>query len=236
MVTPPNPIIGIIFGRMDSERLPGKMLLRANGVPLIGYVIERAKRIMGVQSIVLATTGRPTDDELAEYARTQGIEVFRGDSEKVLYRGLKCAQQYGAIYFVRLNGDSPFLDYHLIGQSLGCLQLAQPDLVSNLIGRTFPYGISVEIIRTETLRRLLMTEQLDYQDQEHVTRYFYRNRWKFSIHRISSRYPELSGARLTVDTEDDFTAFCQIISELGDDALSSEYGRVARLRLSMNQR
>ena len=59
-------VVGIILARLDSTRLPGKALRQVKGVPLIGYIIARAKRIPDLEVLVLATTERPLDDSLAE--------------------------------------------------------------------------------------------------------------------------------------------------------------------------
>jgi len=45
----------IIQARMGSTRLPGKSFKKILGKPLIYYVIDRAKRVSGIDSIIVAT-------------------------------------------------------------------------------------------------------------------------------------------------------------------------------------
>jgi spore coat polysaccharide biosynthesis protein SpsF len=68
----------IIFARMGSSRLPGKMLLPIAGRPLLGRVIDRVKCAGGDCPIVVATSTEAADDAIERYARKEGVEVFRG--------------------------------------------------------------------------------------------------------------------------------------------------------------
>ena len=53
------------------------------------------------------------------------------------------------------------------------------DLITNIFPRTFPSGLSVEIIKTNTLGKSL--KLFSKLDKEHVTRYFYRKSSEFKI-------------------------------------------------------
>jgi spore coat polysaccharide biosynthesis protein SpsF len=208
-------IIGIILARTDSSRLPRKVLQNIQGIPLIGYVIERAKAIQGLDCVVLATTDRTIDDSLAAYAHKQNISVYRGHTHDVAYRVLQCAKTYQSDYFVRINGDSPFLDPELIHQGIEHCQ-QQVEIVTNLIERTYPYGISVEIIRTKSYERTY--NQLDNQeDREHVTLYLYRNIEQFTVHSMVLIPPYTGKAHLVVDTLEDMKRFKQVVGYLGKD-------------------
>jgi spore coat polysaccharide biosynthesis protein SpsF len=159
------------------------------------------------------------DDPLCEYARSVGIHVFRGELEDVASRVLRCALQSASDYFIRLNGDSPFVDPTLVEAGIALCLDTQPDLVTNLIGRTFPYGISVEILRTATFGRLY-ARFTQPEDREHLTRYLYSHPEEVNIQTLISPDEALKKARLVVDTEEDWQMFEKIV--LG---LESRYGR-----------
>jgi spore coat polysaccharide biosynthesis protein SpsF len=227
--------IGIVPARMDSKRLPSKALREVLGRPLVQYVIERARRVRSLAAIVVATSARPVDDALADHAQRLGAEVFRGSAHNVAERCASCARRYAADFFVRLNADSPFPDPMLIEQGLGQLTGPVPaDLVSNLPGRTFPYGISVEVVNVTTLLRILPT--LGDAEAEHVTRRFYEQPDRFAIRRLVSSRPELRDARLVVDTEDDLAAFLALARSLGPRVLEASFDEVAALALAGRQR
>lgn len=219
--------MGIIAARTDSTRLPAKVLAQINGLPLIGYVIKRANRISDLKGLVLATTDRIVDDQLAEYAAFHGLSVYRGELDDVALRLLNCAKKYEADYFLRLNGDSPFLDPELIKEGIGYCKDGQADIITNLIDRTFPYGISVEIVKTIAFERAY--KNMSFEQREHVTQYLYENPDQFVFRTLRSSYPELSQARLVVDTEKDMELFKRIAEHLGDSILDLGYRQAAEL-------
>lgn len=225
-------IVGIIPARVDSTRLQGKVLRQVRGMPLIGYVIARAKRTPGLGVLVLATTDRPVDDPLAEYALAQGVAIYKGDLCDVARRLLTCAVKFRGDYFVRLNGDAPFIDPDLVAQGIAYCQDGRTDLVTNLIGRTFPYGIAVEIIRRHAFERAY-ARMTTPEEREHVTQYLYKHPEEFNIQTITSPFPELSRARVVVDTEADFEMFERVVAQLGEAALTASYQQVASLYLTM---
>jgi spore coat polysaccharide biosynthesis protein SpsF (cytidylyltransferase family) len=227
-------VIGIIPARLDSARLPGKALRRASGRPLIDYVIARAQRIPHLDALVVATTDRPLDDPLADHVDSQGIAVHRGETSDVALRLLNCAQEFKGEYVVRLNGDSPFLDPDLIGQGIEYCRDGTPDLVTNLPGRTFPYGISVEVVRVATLRQA--HPHMEHpEDREDVTKYFYDHLQDFKAVTMRSQLEGLADARLVVDTEADFRMFETMVKSLGDELERSRYPDIAQLYLRLSQ-
>lgn len=224
-------VVGIVPARLDSARLPGKVLREVAGRPLIGYVLERARRVRGLQAVAVATTDRACDEPLVGYAQAQGVAVLRGDTEDVAGRFLAAAEVFGADYLVRMNGDSPFLDPRLVEEGIAALA-SGADFVTNLPDRTFPYGIAVEIVRAAALREL--HPRMTPEDREHVTRYLYEHRTGLRVRELRSPHAELAPARLVVDTEDDLGVFRTLVERLGERALSAGYAATARLRLEVS--
>ena len=69
-------ISAIIEARMTSTRLPGKHMLPANGKPMIGYLIDRLKKVLSLDTIVMATTVNEADDPLVKLALSKNINFF----------------------------------------------------------------------------------------------------------------------------------------------------------------
>lgn len=219
-------IAGIVLARMDSSRFPGKPLAPVGSKVLLDFVIERANRIPGLDSIVIATSSRAIDDPLEHFADGVSTYCFRGDGENVANRALSCAQQIGADYFVRLNGDSPYLLPELISEGLTKLRAEQPDLVSNIFPRTFPYGISLEIVNTETLAVAL--PHFTVFESEHLTSHFYANSQNFKILNISAATEYDTSARMVVDTPQDFETFSKVVSKMRENFITATLPQILR--------
>jgi len=224
-------IIGIVLARLDSKRLPSKALKDILGRPLISYAIERVRRVRSLSEVIIGTSSRPIDDPLAVYGSSAGITVFRGSAENVALRCLECSRALKADFFVRLNGDSPFVDPELIEEGIRMAgELPRPDLVTNLIGRTFPYGVSVEIVNVATMEQII--DSFDEDAAEHVTKRFYDRPQDFQLRRMNSSIPHLASARLVVDTPEDVVRFREIAGILGPRVGLAPYHEVASLSLS----
>ena len=78
--------VATIEARMNSSRLPGKVLLPAAGKPMLWHLVERLKQVKSLSEIILATTVNPSDDVLEKFAKEVGIKLFRGSEEDVLSR------------------------------------------------------------------------------------------------------------------------------------------------------
>lgn len=223
-------IIAIVPARMDSTRLPGKPLRLLHGKPLLEHVLNRARCIPGLSAVVLATTARAIDDPLVEFAEQNRVAAFRGPQDDVALRFLECARLFHADGFIRANGDSPFLDAALIGRGVEACSSEDLDFVTNLVGRTYPYGIAVEIVKTKTFAQLYPRLTLD-SEREHVTSYFYQHLDEFKVYRLTSARPELGSARLTVDTETDLRKLQYVCERLGAAVATAGFEKVAEIYL-----
>tara|TARA_Y100000589_G_scaffold81937_1_gene75902 strand:+ start:687 stop:1373 length:687 start_codon:yes stop_codon:yes gene_type:complete len=204
----------IIFSRMGSSRLPGKALRHIAGEPLIKRVINRVSKVKNLSTIVVATSNSRTDDGLSQYIQSLNIEVFRGAAHDVLNRAVSCASYLGVDKFVRINGDSPFIDPELLEKGIDMWGDPNLDLISNVFPRTYPVGMSVEIIKTDSLKKILGLTA-DSCDREHITRFFYKNPEKFRILNFESGRPDLRKVRLAVDTKEDLERINWLFKELG---------------------
>jgi len=222
--------VGIILARSDSSRLPGKVLTDlGGGRTMLDLVKARAARSAGLSGLILATSDRPCDDELAAHAASAlGLAVFRGDVEDVAGRALAAALAHDAGWFARINGDSPFVDAGLLDAGIRLAAETGADLVTNVLERTYPYGIAVEIFRTDTYRRAIV--DFDAFEREHIARHYYQHPDRYRIVSLPpSPDPGLSEVRLTVDDADDLAAAREIVRQLGDEADRASYLRVAEL-------
>jgi N-acetylneuraminate synthase/N,N'-diacetyllegionaminate synthase len=200
-----------IICRYSSARLPGKILKEINGRTVLSYIVERAQKVAAETPIVVATSTDETDDPIAAYCQRVGLQVFRGDLDDVAGRLLACAQANKWDFVVRVNGDNLFLDSQNLAEMLAIARTAVFDFVSNVPGRTFPYGMSIEIVRTSFYREALAKMQ-EASHREHVTSWLYENPdfGKRYIHTNIS-CPEAAGMKLALDTQEDLEKATSIL-------------------------
>lgn len=204
--------VAIIVARLSCARLPGKALLDLGGQPLLEYTLERAQRVHRVDEIVLATSDDASDQPLADYAEKAGLPVYRGSLADVAGRVLGAATSAGAGQFLRVNGDSPWIDPGLLDMALDVLESSPVDLATNIFPRTFPAGVSVEAVRTAAFRRACERMTGD-SDREHVTRFFYQHPSEFRIHNIESGR-DWGSLHLAVDTAEDLALAERVVGRM----------------------
>lgn len=204
----------IILCRYDSSRLPGKILMPLQGKPILQYILERIEQVVDLSSIVVATSDEISDDPVFEYCQRNGINCFRGSKENVAKRFLECAEEYKFDFFVRINGDNLFVDSEILRTLLNIASTGNYDFISNVKGRTFPKGMSIEVVSFDFYRSAY--ERFDKSDHfEHVTIFFYQHEnLGRQYHYINHICPEAAGIQLAIDTVEDFERAASMIARM----------------------
>lgn len=190
--------IAIIQARSNSRRFPNKVLKLINGKPLISYVYNRVKKAKEVKKIYVACSNLKSDDILAKYCKDKKYNLYRGSLNNVLKRFSDILEKKKQIYFLRITGDSPCADPKLIDHAINLFKENNYDIVTNVFPRSFPKGISVEVIKSKLIIDLNKLKISKY-NREHVTSYFYQNSKKYNIKNIKNRI-NYSRFSLAVDT------------------------------------
>src|SRR5437016_5477820 len=97
----PARVVVIIQARMQSQRLPGKVMADLHGEPMLAQVVRRAADIAGAADLVVATSDSPADDAIAKLCSRQDWHCFRGSEADVLDRFYQAARQMFAEHVVR---------------------------------------------------------------------------------------------------------------------------------------
>jgi len=211
----------IILCRYNSSRLPGKILREINGKPIIEYIYERIGKVLSTENIVVATSEVETDDPIADYCKQKAYNCFRGSLENVSKRFLNCAQKFQFDYATRINGDNLFADISSLREMIGTVQTGDYNLVSNLKNRTFPKGMSIEIVKTDYYAEVYKQFSTP-EDFEHVTWYLYQNKENNFHYHFNTDCPEFAGVQLAIDTQEDFDTAKAILDKF--TAPHQEYG------------
>ena len=105
--------------------------------------------------------------------------------------------------FFRLCADSPCFDPTLLKSAI-YLSEQNPDydLITNVHPRSFPKGQSVELIKLDSIKRLI-SFGLSSFEKEHITTGFYSRKKEFKIYNINSKIEKYKNIQLSVDTPED---------------------------------
>jgi spore coat polysaccharide biosynthesis protein SpsF len=206
--------VAVIEARMASTRLPGKVLRPILGRPMLALLIERVSAASLVHQIVVATTTNPGDDAIQALAETLGVGCYRGSEEDVLNRVLEAAQKFSADLIVEITGDCPLTDPGVIDSVISAFQAHTCDYASNIMKRTFPRGLDVQVFPTRVLEEVARLTD-DPVDHEHVSLYMYEHPDRFSLLNVESTLdPAWWDLRLTVDTAEDLQLVTEIFARL----------------------
>src|SRR5690554_750866 len=225
-----HPRIGaVVLSRFSSRRLPGKALLPLGGRPLLGFVVERLQRVFEPPDIVVATSVESSDDPIAEFCDAHSIQCYRGDLHDVAGRFAGAARTFGFDFATRINGDNAFVDAPTLRQMLEIARDDHYDFLSNVEGRTFPAGMSVEIVRTDFYVRHINHLQRP-EHREHVTLALYerphlgRRRYVYN-----TLHPEAAGLHLAIDKIGDLMRARTLVARMQGPHTDYDLARLLQL-------
>jgi spore coat polysaccharide biosynthesis protein SpsF len=208
-----RPIIAISQARMNSTRLPGKVLRPILGRPLLWWHLTRLRRAKHLDGVVVATTEAPGSDPIAEIAGDLGIPVHRGSEHDVLARFADAAAMMGAATVVRVTSDCPLIDPDLVDQVIEEYLAFRPKThYASLDVARFPRGFDTEVFSAAALQAA-MSEAIDPFEHEHVTPFLWRRPERFGLRQLSRAEPPIA-YRLCVDEADDLALVARIIETL----------------------
>ena len=204
----------IVQARMNSRRLPGKVMLPIKGKPMLSYLLERLKHVKKAEALIIATTYHKESDAIHKLCRELNVLCVRGSERDVLSRYIKAIERYNLDAVVRLTSDNPLVDPSLVDEMIDEFkgELPQLDYLENVYNSGYPIGYCVEVIRSEALKKAFAEAEKDYQ-HEHVTPYLVENNEKFRT-AVFERKKASPNFRLTVDTKEDFMLATWIIENL----------------------
>lgn len=208
-------VVLIIQARMSSQRLPGKVLKKVLGRPLLWYMLQRLEFCNLVDEVVVATSVNSADDAIAHFCEEEEVPCFRGAEDDVLGRYYHCAKEFSADAVVRVTADCPLIDPDVVDQIVVAYRNAYPQIeyISNTRVRNFPRGFDTEVFSFEALEQA-HREAIHSIAREHVTPFIRLQPGRFRVANYLSTYGDYSEYRLTVDEKDDFRLISKIIESL----------------------
>ena len=212
-----------IEARMTSSRLPGKVMMKIGNKEVISILIERIKKSKFVKNIIVATTTNEVDDIIEKITKNHDVHCFRGDENDVLGRLSFALEGCTEENVIQLTGDNPLIDPEIIDymcnyylDSNSNYDFLTNNGLMNMDDHYLPLGMDVSIFKRKDLIEISLKTN-DLEDREHPTLFFYRTgRSSYSIKNIEipDIWQNTLGARLTLDTIEDFRVISEIYSSL----------------------
>ena len=225
-----DKIVAIIQARMGSTRLPDKVLMEIDGVPLLEIMLSRVAKSELLDKVIIATSTLPNDEQIEEFCQKYGYECFRGSENDVLSRYYECATIYHAEVIVRLTADCPLIDPVIIDKVINHYFSKNVDYAANTVPpetSTFPDGSDVEVFSFKALERA-HGEASDPKDREHVTFYFWKYNHGFSTAQLTQD-KDWSNYRITVDYSEDIEVIRFLVLELKKNGSFGNMGEIIQL-------
>lgn len=158
--------VAIIQARMNSTRLPGKVMLQLPGGTVLQTVVERVRAAKRVDRVVVATSMNKADAQITSLCWHNGIDCHRGSEADVLDRVYQAAISRGADYVVDITADCPLVDPRhidrIVGELIGDRRSFKSrshddddlDYVSNCWIREWPDGLDVQAYSIDALEKV----------------------------------------------------------------------------------
>lgn len=199
----------IILCRYNSSRLPGKILMNLGGITILELIHQRISKVKTINEVIVATSDEISDDPIVQLCESKGFRCYRGDLNNVSKRFLDTAEYLNLDYAIRINGDNVLVDIPTLEDMVNIALPNKYTFISNVKNRTYPKGMSIEIVDVKKYAGLLkIYNTREYQ--EHVTLFYYEHEIEGCYFKYNTEYPELKGIQLALDTNEDFN-FIQAI-------------------------
>ena len=208
----------IIQARINSSRLPGKVLMPLGGHSVLEHTLKRCKAIEGVDTVCCAVPTSQEHDPVAEEAFKIGVHVFRGSENDVLDRYYQAARELKADTVMRVTSDCPLIDPKVCSQVLDLFRREKADYATNNMPPSWPHGLDCEVVSFAWLERSA-DEATKKFEREHVTQYV-RNHAEAKLVNLPCPEEGVSELRWTIDNKADYAFFTEMYARLpvGTDA------------------
>jgi glutamate-1-semialdehyde 2,1-aminomutase/spore coat polysaccharide biosynthesis protein SpsF len=220
-------IVIIIQARMDSTRLPRKVLFDLEGKSVLQRVYERSCDVKNIDKAIIATTVTKEDDELVYFCHKNDIPIFRGSKEDVLDRYYRAAKMHHADAIIRITGDCPLIDPQEVDKVVEKYINGGFDFVSNYQPPMLPDGLDASIGSFSAYEKSWHEAKLK-SEREHVTPYIINHPADFKVDSVTydKNYSHL---RWTVDEPEDYEFIRKIYKQIKENHIYGHLNEVLNI-------
>lgn len=207
--------LAVVQARMGSSRLPGKVMKILGNKRAIGWAVSAAMRAPGIDMVVVATSTNPENDILEGWCHQNGVRCYRGSENDVLDRYCGLIRAFDPVDIVRLTGDCPFVDSHVIGDVIALHQGTNSVYTTNQWPPTWPDGLDVEVVSAKATLEA-GEEATSPIDRETVTQFIWRNQSRWPATNLTCPI-NLTQERWVLDSPEDYELLKKIVGNFPED-------------------
>lgn len=209
-------ILGVIQARMNSSRLPGKVIMDLNGLPVIWHIYRRLVSCRALDGVIVSI-GQENSKPIIKICTKYGMAFHIGPEEDLLKRHLRPLLAGGYDAMARVTADEPLIDPAIVDNMVDMFTWAWPniDAVYNWLPRTYPDGQDVEIVATNKMTALDRDPSCPREDW---LSYLAANR--DGLIRSIKNYrqeKDFSMNSLCLDTPEDHRKLTSVLQKIGND-------------------
>lgn len=217
----------IVQARMQSTRLPGKVLMDLGGKTILEHVLTRLQTVRGADIVCCAVPDDSASDPVAAEAERIGVIVFRGSEEDVLDRYYQAAIACKADAVLRVTSDCPVIDPDVCAQVIDLLKTSGADYACNNMPPSWPHGLDCEAVTFKWLERSAREAEKKFE-REHVTQYV-RNHPDARTVNLAGPGGDTIYHRWTIDTPEDYAFFKALWPHLPEGMEAMDYRNILKI-------
>ena len=206
--------VAFIQARMNSTRLPGKVLLSVGEHRMLWHVWWRISQAETLDNVVIITGDHSKNSAIANFCAKNNIPCFRGSENDVLDRFYEAATAYHADTVVRVTGDCPLVDPEVTDLVVREYYRHNLEFCATSPSYTYPDGFGTEVFSMDALSKA-HEETQTATEREHVTVFMRKNPDRFRSRFVENEvYHPFTDVKLSVDDEHDLKLIRTIFTHL----------------------
>jgi spore coat polysaccharide biosynthesis protein SpsF (cytidylyltransferase family) len=214
-MTDGGPLV-VVHASVSATRLRDAVLAELGGVPAVELLLRRLEplRTGAGANLVVATSDQPADDPVADIAEGLGLRTVRGTAGDVLGLHAIALVRHPADELVHLEASAPLCDPFVVRAALELHRRARADLTTNVLPRSYPEGLEVEVLSPRALRAAEL-EATHPEDRAVVGNWAAQRPERFALANLHSGH-DLAEERWVLDTAADLAALRELVGQVRD--------------------
>ena len=204
-----------IQARLNSTRLPKKILKSVNGISMIEYQLKQLSFSKKINEVYLLVPNN--DKRIKKFLNFKKIAFISGPEENVLERFYLATKKIKSDNIIRLTADCPLIDPRIIDKLVKFYKKNNLDYAN--LGTSFPEGQCAEIMSVKTLNFLKKNAKTKFE-KEHVTILLRKKRKGIKVKTFEQTAND-ENLRYTLDHKEDFNVLKNIILSLNKNKFIS---------------